>query len=60
MANRPALVKQADLTRYVAGVKRAGIPVLGVKIAPDGTVTLITAETGPGNGPNPCDRLLDQ
>ncbi len=59
MANRPALVKQADLTRYTRAVMAAGIAVGRVLVRPDGTVEIIPmgAEPGVGIGPDP-DELL--
>lgn len=59
MPNRPASIKQADITRYIKGAKSAGFEVGAVKIAPDGTVTLVPASEAPHQGDNPCDRLLD-
>lgn len=59
MANRPAIVKQSDLTRYIVATVKAGVPVQRVTIAPDGTVTLITGTTAGEVGANPCDVLLD-
>jgi len=59
MPARPAPVKQADLTRYIAATVKAGVAVRRITIAPDGTVTLITATTANEGADNPCDRLLD-
>lgn len=59
MANRAALLKQADLTRYLAAVRKAGMEVRRVEIAPDGRVSVITGGTASEDGGNPCDRLLD-
>lgn len=58
MANRAAIVKQADLTRMVAGVVKAGVPVGKITIAADGTVTIIPAGMVDDETANPCDRLL--
>lgn len=59
MANRPATLKQADLTRYVRAVQAAGIVVGRVLVQPDGAVEIIPkgAETVGFNGPDP-DELL--
>lgn len=59
MGNRSAIVKQADLTRYMAAAVKAGLPLQRVTIALDGTVTLITGEASGEGSANPCDRLLD-
>ncbi|MCO8146793.1 hypothetical protein NHN26_16415 [Rhodovulum tesquicola] len=59
MSGRAATVKQADLTRYIAGTIKAGVVVGKIKVSPDGTVTIIPAGMPGEDGPNPCDRLLD-
>jgi hypothetical protein len=59
MTIRPATLKQAELTRYIAATVKAGVPVARITIAPDGTVTLITGVATGEGGANPCDRLLD-
>jgi hypothetical protein len=59
MANRPALVKQADVTRYVRGVQAAGVAIGRVLVRPDGAVEIIP-KGGEGTGltgPDP-DELL--
>ena len=58
MANRPALLKQADLTRYLKAVQAAGVSVGRVVIGKDGSVSIFPAGAGDLEGPNPCDRLL--
>lgn len=59
MANRPATLKQADLTRYVRAVLAAGVIVGRVLVRPDGAVEIIPkgAEPSQGIGPDP-DELL--
>lgn len=59
MANRPAPVKQSDVTRYVRAVQAAGITVGLVLVRPDGAVeiTPMGAETSGRKGPDP-DELL--
>lgn len=59
MANRPATVKQADVTRYIKGAMAAGFPVGRVLVRPDGTVEIIPSGAQPvaGIGPDP-DELL--
>jgi hypothetical protein len=56
MPNRPALLKQSDLTRYVKAVQNAGVPVGRVVIGRDGTVTVYPAGAAEGaTDPNPWD-----
>jgi hypothetical protein len=59
MANRSALVKQADLTRYMRAMQNAGVTVGRVLVRPDGAVEIIPkgAEPVHGIGPDP-DELL--
>ena len=58
MANRPALMKQSDLTRYFKAMRAAGYEDGRVEVKPDGTHVIIAGKVDPVNGPNPCDRLL--
>ena len=58
MANRPALMKQSDLTRYFKAMRAAGYEEGRVEVKPDGTHVIIPGKADPANGPNPCDRLL--
>jgi hypothetical protein len=59
MANRPALIKQADVTRYVRGVMAAGVTVGSILVRPDGSVEITPkgADRSNGSGPDP-DELL--
>jgi hypothetical protein len=59
MANRHAVVKQADLTRYVRAVQAAGVTVGRVLVRPDGAVEIIPKGSDPTGfaGPDP-DELL--
>jgi len=59
MANRPALLKQSDLTRYVKAVQAAGVVVGRVLVRPDGAVEIIPKGADPTgfSGPDP-DELL--
>ena len=52
---------QADLTRAVTAMRKAGCLIAGAKIEPDGTITVLTAAPGgiPANDRNPLDRLLN-
>ncbi|GGF76966.1 hypothetical protein SAMN05216376_11240 [Mameliella alba] len=59
MANQPAKIKQAELTRYVAGVVKAGVTIGKISIAPNGTITIVPAGSPSDDSANPCDRLLD-
>lgn len=59
MANRPALLKQADLTRYLKAVQASGVSVGRVVIGKDGSVSIFPTGAGDLEGPNPCDRLLE-
>lgn len=58
MANRPALLKQSELTRYLKAMKAAGNEGGRVEVKPDGTHVIFTGDSDPANGANPCDRLL--
>lgn len=58
MANRAANVKQADITRYLAAVRKAGLVVQHLTVEPDGSVRIFTQGTA-DDGTNPCDRLLE-
>lgn len=56
---RAARFSQADLTRAVRAVEKAGVSVAGAKINPaTGEITVLTLAGTPANdGPNPLDRL---
>lgn len=58
MANRPALLKQSDLTRYANGLQKAGVADWRIEVHPNGTHTIIAGrvETSAA-GPDP-DELL--
>lgn len=58
MANRPALLKQSDLTRYFKAMKAAGFDEGRVEVKPDGTHVIVAGGADPNSGVNPCDRLL--
>jgi hypothetical protein len=55
---RAARFSQADLTRAVAAVRKAGETVAGAKIQPDGTIVILTAAVEAANDINPLDRVL--
>lgn len=49
---------QADLKRAIAAVRKAGLPVSGATIGPDGSITILTQAGIPANDrSNPLDRL---
>lgn len=55
---RPNRFSQADLTRAIKGVEKAGLRVSGARIEPGGTIVVLTAANDETNGrPNPLDRL---
>lgn len=59
MANRPATVKQIDVTRAVKGAVAAGLVVGRLEVDPQsGRISIIVAGLEPANLSNPCDRLL--
>lgn len=55
MANRPAPLTQAELTRYLKAYRDAGIPVTRTEIARDGKVIIYTTDTATGEANNPWD-----
>jgi hypothetical protein len=56
---RPARFSQADVTRALKAVERAGLPIAGIEIsAQTGNIRVLTGEPEAANdGPNPLDRL---
>lgn len=60
MANRPAALKQSDLTRYLKAVRAAGFADGRVLVRPDGTHEIIAGRVAAdAAGPDP-DELLKQ
>lgn len=58
MANRPAALKQSDLTRYLKGMRAADFSDGRVLVRPDGTHEIIVGKVDPNAaGPDP-DELL--
>ncbi len=55
MANRKAVVTQAELTRYLKAYRDAGIPVARTEIGKDGRVVIITANDTQGHEQNDWD-----
>lgn len=58
MANRPAPLKQSDLTRYAKALRAAGVKEWRITVEPNGTHTIIAGQL-PDTlaGPDP-DELL--
>lgn len=57
--SRIARFSQADLTRALKSFEAAGMSVAGVKIQPDGTLTILTGTPQAANDKgNPLDRVL--
>lgn len=54
---KPARFTQADLTRAVTAMRKAGCCVTGAKIEPDGSILVLTDVARPANDINPLDRL---
>lgn len=58
---KPAAFRQADLTRAIKAMEKAGVRVCGATIRPDGTITLLTGDKEVANDwRNPLDRVLLQ
>ncbi len=55
---RPARFSQADLTRAVHAMRKAGCDVAAAKIQPDGTIVVLTGGREAANDTNPLDRVL--
>lgn len=61
MSSRPAIIKQAELTRYIKAVVAAGVSVGKITMLPSGAVEILPLGAVPDEaGPNPCDRLLNR
>ncbi|BBU55278.1 hypothetical protein [Mameliella alba] len=59
MSNRPATIKQADLTRLLNAMQKAGVAIGKVTHEPNGTLTIYPAGKPASSNSNPCDILLD-
>jgi hypothetical protein len=55
MANRPALAKQAEITRCVKGVTAAGLDVGKVVVGRDGSITVFPKGAVTDQRANPWD-----
>lgn len=55
----PARFTMADVTRAVRAAEKAGLCVAGFKITDDGSILVLTPDSGVANdaAPNPLDRL---
>ena len=53
---KPARFSGHDLTRAANAVRKAGLPVAGVEVAPDGTIRVLTGPVA-NDKRNPLDRL---
>lgn len=59
MAARPALLRQAELTRYAKALREAGVNEWRIEVEPaTGKHTILVGKIDEEAGPNPCDRLL--
>lgn len=56
----PSRFTQADLVRAIEGVKKAGLPISGARIEPDGAIVILTAVAFAANDRNPLDRVLSR
>jgi hypothetical protein len=55
---KAARFSQADLTRAVKAIEKAGLQVAGAEISPEGAIRVLTAAGVPANDRgNPLDRL---
>ena len=58
MANRPAPLKQNDLTRYAKAMRAAGFSVVRVELEPTGKVSIIGGSVANvAAGPDPSELL---
>jgi hypothetical protein len=58
MANKHALVRQADLTRLIKGTEKAGVVVGRIEARPDGSVVITPLSATVAENANPFDQLL--
>jgi hypothetical protein len=59
-SRRPSAFRQGDVTKTVKAVVAAGLRVIGVKVAPDGKIEVVTTEDGEKNrssGGNEWDKI---
>ncbi len=53
---RPAIFKEADLTRALKSAAKAGLPVAKFTVSKDGTLTIYTGGNTDTSDPNPWDQ----
>lgn len=56
----PATFKQADVTRLIAGARKAGEKPNGIRAEPDGALFLSFGETNAKSAENPWDEELSK
>ena len=57
--SRAARFSQADITRAIKALEKAGVSVAGAEIMPNGTIRLLTgAREAANDWSNPLDRVL--
>ena len=59
MANKPALLKQADLTRYIRTLKQEGIEKFCICATLDGSHRITVGEASDTSALDHLDRLLE-
>ncbi len=58
MANRAAVIRQSDLTRYAKAMRAAGYSDWRVVVRPDGSHEIVAGKVDPaGAGPDPDEVL---
>jgi hypothetical protein len=57
---KPARFSQADLTRAVKAMAKAGCHVTGATIKPDGSICVLTELAQAANDRNPLDRVFSR
>lgn len=56
MANRKAVITQAELTRCLKAHRDAGIPIAKTETKPDGTIVVYSIGQNDQNSDNPWDQ----
>ena len=56
MANRKAVITQAELTRCLKAHRAAGIPIAKTETKPDGTIVVYSIGQNDQNSDNPWDQ----
>lgn len=55
-----ARILQQDVTRAVKGMIKAGVPIGGIRIAPDGEIVVFSTAFAESLGPLPTTNPLDE